>query len=76
MKQGRMTEASTVTSACSEVMTFAAGDMKIVFEQPVEVTSVEWHSGHGLAWYTRIWAAASETNKARVEGFNVDCVNV
>ena len=40
MKQSMMTEVSTITSACSEIMTFAAGDMKIVFEQTVGVTSV------------------------------------
>jgi len=41
MKQSRMTEVSTITSACSEIMAFAAWGMKIVFEQPVGVTSVD-----------------------------------
>lgn len=41
MKQSIMTEVSTITSARSEIMTFAAGDMKIVFEQTVGVTSVD-----------------------------------
>jgi hypothetical protein len=58
-------------------MAFAAGDMKILFEQPVgwrPLTDILGTALPGPAWYT--WAAASEADKARVQSFNVDCANV